>query len=214
MVRTAQLKVLSLISATLIAISLIWFFLTVTPVLMVEAKYQYKKTLTTVFQVEQLKDLILPSFAFLDTRGESQYKEYGIYIPAIYLDEKVVFNVNPNEEAEYAQALQQGIAHASGTAFPDNPGIGYYFAHSSSPELASQLNAVFYLLGKLRSGDEVFIWHEGKRFEYRVSHSKITQPDDVSFLKAVYPHETIVLQTCWPPGTTNERLLVFAERRL
>lgn len=212
MLSISRVTLLSLLSATLIAVSIVWFFLTVTPVLVVEAKYQYQKALRDVFQVETTSQLLVPEFAFLDLRGESKYKEYGISIPAIFVDEPVVFNVDPNQEHEYSQALKQGIAHASGTAFPDNPGVGYYFAHSSSPELQTQLNAVFYLLGKLKAGDEVYIWHEGNRFEYYVTKSQVTSPADVSFIHQTYPEETIVLQTCWPPGTTSERLLVFAQR--
>jgi sortase (surface protein transpeptidase) len=41
----------------------------------------------------------------------------------------------------------------------------------------------------------------------------VTNPDDVSFLNQPYDQETIVMQTCWPPGTTSQRLLVFAERK-
>src|SRR5258706_500914 len=50
------------------------------------------------------------------------------------------------------------------------------------------------------------------RFDFKVTDSKITSPDDLSFLHQVYNTETIVLQTCWPPGTTLQRLLVFARR--
>lgn len=212
MLTPSRLKLLSILSALLIGFSVIWFFLTVTPVILVEAKYQFRKTLRDVFQVESVKQLFVPEFANLDFTGESKYKDYGITIPAIFVDQPVVFNVDPNREKEYSAALRQGIAHASGTAFPDNPGVGYYFAHSSSPELASQFNAIFYLLGKLKPGDSIYIWHENKKFEYRVHSSEVTKPDNVSFLHREYPQETIVLQTCWPPGTTTARLLVFAER--
>jgi LPXTG-site transpeptidase (sortase) family protein len=181
--------------------------------MVVEARYQYHQLLTEFFQVSSLRELIIPHFEFFDWRGESKYTDYGINIPAIYLDERVVFNVDPHNKPEYTLALTQGIAHASGTAFPDNPGLGYYFAHSTSAEFINQFKAVFYLLGKLKAGDEIFIWHEGKRFEYAVTATEITQPSDVSFLNREYPTETIVLQTCWPPGTTRERLLVFAERK-
>jgi LPXTG-site transpeptidase (sortase) family protein len=204
---------LTQISVGLILFSLIWMFLTVIPVLVVEAKYQSRQLLSEVFNVSSVRELLIPNFDFFDVRGQSQYTDYGITIPAIYLDEKVIFNVDPNDKVAYTQALTQGIAHASSTAFPDSPGLGYYFAHSTSAEFINQFKAVFYLLGKLKSGDEVFIWHEGKSYEYVVSRTQITQPSDISFLDQGYPTETIVLQTCWPPGTTRERLLVFAERK-
>jgi LPXTG-site transpeptidase (sortase) family protein len=206
-------KLLPLVVVILILIGTVWFFLTVVPIILVEAKYQYRNFLQTRFQVSDIRSLIIPNFkGVFDFRGDTKYKQYGISIPSIFINEPVVFNVDPNDKTTYTQALRQGIAHASGTSFPDNPGIGYYFAHSSTPEFKNQYHAIFYLLGKLKLKDEVFIWHEGKRYEYRVTSQKITQPNDVSFLQATYTKETIVLQTCWPPGTTRQRLLIFAER--
>ncbi|HYD35874.1 MAG TPA: sortase [Vitreimonas sp.] len=201
-----------LIIACLVIVFLIWLFLTYVPVLIVETKYQSRQLLSQVFNVTDIREIFIPNFEALGFRGASKYKDYGIVIPAIYLDEPVVFNVDPNDQTAYTAALKQGIAHASGTAFPDNPGIGYYFAHSSNPEFRHQYNAVFYLLGKLKPQDEIFIWHENEYVRYVVSTTKITEPEDVSFLNQPADAETIVLQTCWPPGTTQKRLLVFAQR--
>lgn len=202
------------ISATLIGIGATILLMSLGPVVLVEAKYQTIKGFESLFGTTSLAKIIIPDFSnFLDLRGMSEHRDYGIVIPTLYLDEPVVFNVDPNNTAAYTEALRNGIAHASGTAFPDNPGLGYYFAHSSHPDFKSQFNAVFYLLGKLQTGDEIFIWHDGTRYEYHVTHQTITDPGDVSFLyETKYPQETIVLQTCWPPGTTDQRLLVFAKR--
>ena len=203
----------SITSTTLLLIFAFWFLTSVTPVLLVEARYQYKKALEENFQVTSITELIFPNFDFFDFRGRTKNREYGIVIPAIYLDEPVVFNVDPNEEKEYKKSLRKGIAHASSTAFPDNGGLGYYFAHSSNPDPTIQRNAIFYLLAKLVPGDSVFIWHEGERYEYLVTKQEINQPGDTSFLyDKKYNRESIVLQTCWPAGTTKERMLVFAER--
>lgn len=201
------------LSIVLIFIFVKWLLTTLMPVLLVEIKYQYKSLLQNVFHVSDLRALIIPDFRFLDLRGRSLYKDYGINIPAIFVDEPVIFNVDPNDKVAYKTALKNGIAHASSTAFPDNPGIGYYFAHSSSDNLVVQYNAVFYLLGKLKSGDDIYVWHEGKQFRYLVTETRVTEADDVSFLDQEYEKETIVLQTCWPPGTTQKRFLVFAERK-
>lgn len=206
--------VLSGIIAVLFLIFICWLLLTLTPVVLVEAKYQYRKALGDTFHVKSLRSLILPTLQFADLQGQSKHQDYGITIPSLYLDEPVIFNVDPNDKPAYTAALKKGIAHASGTGFPDSPGVGYYFAHSSSPELRTQFNAVFYLLGKLQTGDDIYIWHEQKRFHYVVTETKETDPSDVSFLNQPYPEETIVLQTCWPPGTTQRRLLVFGHRVL
>lgn len=189
-----------------------WLITTLIPITVVEAKYQYQHTLQTWFHVDSLSEIILPNFDALNLQESSKYKNYGIKIPAVFIDEPVIFNVDPNDKTAYSAALKRGIAHASGTSFPDNGGIGYYFAHSSSSNLHLQYNAVFYLLGKLETGDEIYIWHEGKKYTYKVTESRITDPKDISFLHDFYSTETIVLQTCWPPGSTSKRLLVFGER--
>ena len=164
-----------------------------------------------LFGTSDLRTIILPNADWY-LAGGSQHRQYGIAIPSIFLDEPVVFNVDPNNPQEYQAALEKGIAHASSTAFPDSGGVGYYFAHSSSPEMRRQYNAIFYTLGKLKPGDDVYIWFDNTKYHYQVSDSVITDPQDVSFLEAQYDRETIVLQTCWPPGTTAKRRLVFAQR--
>jgi len=185
--------------------------LTYGPILVVESNYQYKRIMRDVFHSQNLRELILPNLNF-DKLGV-RYRDFGMEIPRLFMDEPIVFNVNPENPDEYKVALKKGIAHAAGTDLPPYDGLGYYFAHSSSPELRNQYNAVFYLLGKLQQGDAVNIWYEDTKYEYMVTGTKITEPEDTTFLNQNYPLQTIVLQTCWPPGTTQKRLLVFAERK-
>lgn len=191
-----------------------WLLTVSLPVITVEMSYQYKRVLRDVFHVSDIRGVIWPQISFRLNDLTNNIVN-GIYIPAIFLDEPVIYNVDPNDERVYTDALKRGIAHASSTAFPGTPkNLGYYFAHSSSPNLARQYNAVFYLLGKLKTGDEIFLWHEREKFAYKVTKSEVTMPTDVSFLQRSYDTETIVLQTCWPPGTTFQRLLVYAEHEV
>jgi sortase A len=185
--------------------------LTYVPILIVETNYQYQRVLRDVFHAEDLRSLILPNLTF-DKIG-LQYRDFGMEVPKLFLNEPIVFNVDPENSKEYSEALKKGIAHAAGTDLPPYDGLGYYFAHSSSPELRNQYNAIFYLLGKLEQGDTVNLWYHDTKYEYVVTGTKITEPNDTSFLRENYALPTIVLQTCWPPGTTQKRLLVFAERK-
>ncbi len=189
-----------------------WLLSVVAPMITLEVSYQYKKVLRDDFGVSDIRGLVFPQFHFDFKGATSKYTQNGITIPAIFVDEPVIYNVDPNDPAAYLPALKVGIAHASSTAFPGNGGLGYYFAHSSTPNLVQKYNAVFYLLGKLHAGDDIYIFHENNRFDYQVTDTKITTPDDVSFLHQTHNTESIVLQTCWPPGTTLQRLLVFAQK--
>ena len=204
-------KTLFGVSSILLALyGMVALLLTFGPILRVEASYQYRRALQ-LLGAESGLQLIVPRINF-STIGNSQHREYGIVIPELGLNEPVIFNTDATDQKAYDAALAKGIAHAAGTSIPDMGGIGYYFAHSSNPSFRKQYNAVFYLLGKLKGGEDIYIWHEGEKYQYRVSATQITTADDVSFLQNEYATESIVLQTCWPPGTTSKRLLVFGER--
>lgn len=134
-----------------------------------------------------------------------------IIIPKIGANAKIIPNVDPGNETEYLTALKEGVALAAGTVNPGQPGNAYIFAHSVGNFWeVSRWNAVFYLLRELTPGDEVDIFWEGKRYLYRVYDQKIVNPEDIQYLTSQSDFPMLTLQTCWPPGTTFKRLLVFA----
>lgn len=188
---------------------LAWIMTVLFPILWVELAYHGRSVMHSVFRTTDLRGLISPNFKV--NLAVSQYPNAGITIPSLYINEPIVFNVDPNDEHAYTKALSEGIAHASGTGFPGEGKLGYYFAHSSSPALVSRYNAIFYLLNRIQTGDTISVWHNNTEYKYTVYAKRTTNPTDVSFLKQPYDADTIVLQTCWPPGTTMERLLVFAK---
>lgn len=138
--------------------------------------------------------------------------EFSVVVPKIGANEKVYSNVDPNNEDEYLEVLQHGIAHAKGTAFPGMNGTTYLFAHSTDNFWnVGRYNAVFYLLNKMEKGDEITLFYNGKRFDYVVDDTKIVSPQDTQFIVSnIGQGEKVILQTCWPPGTAWKRLLVFA----
>jgi sortase A len=138
--------------------------------------------------------------------------DFSIVIPKISAKAKIIPNVNPADEKEYKSALKQGVAHALGTKFPGNKGVIYLFAHSTnSPVNISRYNAVFYLLKELRENDEIIIFFAGQKYVYRVAERLVTAADDTKWLTGEEKEEQLILQTCWPPGTSQKRLLVIAK---
>lgn len=140
--------------------------------------------------------------------------EFSILIPKIGATAKIFSNINPSDESEFQPVLLQGVAHAKGTVFPGMKGNVYLFAHSTDNFWdAGRYNAVFYLLKDLSAGDEIIIFFENKRHNYIVTDSRIAEESDVSYLVNGQDRgeETLILQSCWPPGTTWKRLLVFAK---
>ncbi len=138
--------------------------------------------------------------------------EYGIVIEKINANAKVIAGVNPASEREYQIALQQGVAEALGSTPPGQPGNLYLFSHSTdAPWNIVRYNAIFYLLRELEPGDRVIIFYKNKRYDYIVFDKQIVNPNDVSYLTNKYEEPVLTLQTCDPPGTLLNRLVVRAK---
>jgi LPXTG-site transpeptidase (sortase) family protein len=138
---------------------------------------------------------------------------FSIVIPKIGANARVLPNVDASDKQTYLNALNHGVAHTLGTAFPGEGGHIFLFAHSTDYFWnISSYNAIFYLLYKLEKGDEVNIFYKGQRYVYRVIGQEIVDPSQVQYLTRKTNREFLTLQTCWPPGTTLKRLLIFAVR--
>lgn len=137
--------------------------------------------------------------------------EFAIVIPKIAANSPILPNINPGDEREYLSALQHGVAHAAGTNFPGSGGHVFLFAHSTDYVWnVDAYNAVFYLLYKLEQGDEIYLYYQGRRYVYVMESNTVADPSQVEYLTRGTESELLTLQTCWPPGTTLKRLLVFA----
>ena len=176
------------------------------------------------FQVDQLtgtKYIVAPAVASQLGKLSSNEKiltppdtYFSIVIPAIGAASRVIINVDPNNPTEYLAALKKGIAHAKGSVFPGMPGTSFYFAHSTDNFWdVGRYNAVFYLLKDMHIGDDIYIYFKNYRYNYKVTQTEIIDPQNVDLLvnSQKSKDQRIVLQTCWPPGTTWKRLLVIAK---
>lgn len=141
-----------------------------------------------------------------------QDPKFSVVIPKIGANQRVTANVNPDNEAEYLEVLRFSVAHAKGTAYPGINGTTYLFAHSiDNFWQVGRYNAVFYLLNKMEVGDDVVLFFNNKRYNYKVTETKIVEASDTHYIdSALGQGERVILQTCWPPGTAWKRLLVFA----
>lgn len=140
---------------------------------------------------------------------------FSIVIPKIGASSQIIPNVDPSNPDEFLPVLQKAVAHAKGTVFPGASGNIYLFAHSTDNFWdVGRYNAVFYLLKDLKAGDEIVLFYNGKRFNYKVSEIGIIDPEQTYFLvksQDKNAKQRLILQTCWPPGTTWKRLVVFAD---
>lgn len=139
-------------------------------------------------------------------------ENFGIVIPKIGANAKVVANVNPYDSRAYQTALTKGVAHAKGTVFPGEVGNIFIFSHSSANFYeAGRYNSIFYLLDKMENGDEIDLFYNKQKFTYKVKDKKIVEASAVPYLNPSGTKKVLTLMTCWPPGTTLKRLIVLAE---
>ncbi len=162
---------------------------------------QPKGTLNTLLNVKPIEALV------------PEDPEFSVVIPKIGANARVLPNIDASNEKVYLDALKKGVAHAWGTAFPGEGGHVFLFAHSTDYFWnVSNYNAVFYLLDKLEKNDEINVFFKGVRYKYKVIEKTVVDPSQVEYLTRKTNREFVTLQTCWPPGTTLKRLLVFAVR--
>ena len=89
-------------------------------------------------------------------------KDFGLYIPKIKANAKVIKNIDPNNYNAYRNALVHGVVHAKGTSHQMNQ-VMFSFAHSTVNFYERrQYNIYFYLLGQLEENDLVYVSYQGR----------------------------------------------------
>ena len=139
-------------------------------------------------------------------------ENFGLVIPKIGANAKIIANVDPYNEAVYQRALTRGIAHALGTSFPNQTGNMFLFSHSSVNFFeAVHYNSVFYLLSKLEKDDDIYIFYQKEKYHYKVTEKRVARGEEIAYLGNLSQEKYLTLMTCTPPGTTLKRLLVIAQ---
>jgi len=148
---------------------------------------------------------------------DRQTDVFLLSVPKILAEAEVVANVSPSDQETFKKILDKGlVALATGS---DSPGSGpgssmFMFSHSTLQDIfGARKNAVFYLLGELVEGDQIYIWFEGNKYVYDVYKNEVVAGNQTKYLDySEEDAEVLILQTCWPLGTNWKRLLVFAKR--
>lgn len=226
----AKFLLLRTIGNFLLLFSLYGVFATFGPAMYYELQYQIIKARGIQFSVAQPlaaqenmpsipKQPVSPEVSFSQILSGAKEQilvppdtQFSIIIPKIGASAKVFPNVDAADENAFLPVLKKGVAHAKGTVFPGMRGTTYLFAHSTDNFWdVGRYNAIFYLLKDLQKGDEVVVFFENKRYEYLVTENRIGNADEVSHLtQSRGIQEKLVMQTCWPPGTTWKRIFVTA----
>ena len=205
---------------SLVVAAVVWLAYSFYPVFKVELFYQLDRARGVQREISVEETLPEPpktSFGEILKRPKPLAitpvsKEFGIVIPKINANSKIVPNVDPGNYEEYSRKLLEGIGHAKGTVFPGTVGNCYLFSHSVANLWdVPRYNAQFWLLSKLEKGDMVFVFYNGRQYDYKVVEKLVVPAKETSWLNAIYHEPILTLQTCDPPGTTWRRLIVVAK---
>ncbi|MEK7514045.1 MAG: sortase [Patescibacteria group bacterium] len=204
------------LSLVLVAAVLAWIY---GPSMVVEAKYQEQVKQQDFGGGAGFSSLMYSMTGFSEILDDKSLMapidpNFGLVIPKIFANVSVSQDVNPEVAVQYQAVLRQagGVAHAAGSSVPGEAGTTYIFGHSTDAGFnVNRYNAVFYLLKKLEPGDEIIAYYKGQDYHYLVTEKKVVEPTDISDITNVANESKLVLQTCWPPGTTWKRLLIIAK---
>lgn len=138
--------------------------------------------------------------------------EFSIVVPKVGINAPIIASVNPADTTSYNEALKKGVAQSATSFTPDQNGTVYLFSHSTNYDwFVKDLNAVFYLVKDLLPGDTIVVFYKGIRYTYELKEKRVVKPKEISYLVPEEGKKSLILQTCWPPGSTAERLLLFAD---
>jgi len=107
-------------------------------------------------------------------------------------------------------ALDRGVGHLEGTAFP----IGGYGTHSVLTAHTGLANARMFtdMERNVNVGDQFFIHVMGRTLAYEVDQILIILPHEVESMRVVPGEDLVTLMTCTPYTVNSHRLLVRGRR--
>ncbi len=164
----------------------------------------------SVFRPEQKNDEV-------KTDTPTDISDFGLDIKKISVWSPIISNVDEVDETAYLKALEGGVALSKSLAKnPTENGSMFLFGHSRYyKNKAGDYKEVFEELNKLSAGNEFSVFYKKKIYNYQVTDSKEVAKDDFSIRDATPDNpndKTITIMTCWPPGTTEYRWIIFAKQ--
>jgi LPXTG-site transpeptidase (sortase) family protein len=144
---------------------------------------------------------------------EPANRDFSLVVEKIGLNAPVILGVSVTNAREYNEALKHGIAHAVTSDLPStDPSNVYLFAHTSFNFWGiNKYATTFNLLRKLEPGDEVNVFYHNKRYVYEVINKEIMSGWNTYPLTRPVLEPILTMQTCDPPGTTFNRLVVTSK---
>lgn len=137
-------------------------------------------------------------------------------IPSIGFDRLPIRgNVESGVRDIYNRVLNTSLAHFKGTPIPgiSHGGNTVIYGHSAGGSYnpsPSDVLAAFTFLTDMQVGDVITLELDGTKYSYRMSRSKVVEPNDTSIITGVPGKEMLTLFTCYPPGVNTRRYVIQA----
>ncbi len=110
----------------------------------------------------------------------------------------------------FLKELENWVIRYPSSAKPWEVWNTFIFWHSSNfPWIKWDYNDVFSLLDKVNFDDTIIVYYNQKEYKYKIREKKVIKPSDVSILKRKKWDKEITIMTCWPIGTTLNRLILI-----
>ncbi|HEY5805954.1 MAG TPA: class E sortase [Candidatus Saccharimonadales bacterium] len=126
--------------------------------------------------------------------------ENTLVIPGIGMQELV-------HESSSAAALSKGVWRRPHTSDPTKDGntvlVGHRFTYAKP-------QGVFYHLDKVKNGDTIVLYWQGKKYSYKVERTFVVPSDRVE-IEAPTDEPVLTLYTCTPLWNPKDRLVIQAK---
>ena len=120
-----------------------------------------------------------------------------IQIPKLGVDDEMYEGIRMS-------TLDFGPGHWPGSAMPGQPGNVVVGGHRTSH------HRIFRNVDQLVAGDQIIFTDDNGTHTYAVNRVEVVQPTDVWIINPT-PTPTATLFACHPPGSTAQRIVVFAD---
>ena len=168
--------------------------------------YLGDKTEKKTVKVSELEQKPMAKSAPLEA-GEVVPPDSTLIVPKLNVNSPIVF-LDSQKEKDVQAGLQGGVVRFGRMSNPGEAGNTYLIGHSSNYWWdKGKYNYVFLLLDKMEAGDSAKIYHNGNKYLYEVVEKEIVEPNNTASLNQTN-EPILTLMTCYPPGTTNKRLIV------
>jgi len=105
--------------------------------------------------------------------------------------------------------LKLGVGHLFG--YPGGGGKIMIYGHSSGyPWDVSKYTKIFRRINSLKVGEKIYITYAGTLYVYEVTRKQTIDSSDTSPFRDDGAGEELILYTCWPPDSIQQRYLVHA----